>query len=89
VYAGHLADGIWSRTTPEVLEQAKDSVGAATAIAARQPELAQALQDAFMTGLHTASFMVGLLCVVGAALGAIALPGRVAHVPVEPEPVAA
>jgi hypothetical protein len=88
VYAGHLADGIWSRTSPDVLEQAKDSVGAATAIAARQPELAHALQDAFMSGLHTASFTVGLLCVVGAALGAVALPGRGTHTPEDtPAPV--
>ena len=37
VYAGRLADGVWSPTSPEVLEQAKDSVGAATSIAAGQP----------------------------------------------------
>ena len=34
VYAANLADGVWSRTPPGVLEQAQDSVGAATAIAA-------------------------------------------------------
>ena len=34
VYAAHLADGAWSRLPGDVLEQAKDSVGAATAIAA-------------------------------------------------------
>ena len=93
VYAAHLADGVWSRTSPEVLEQAKDSVGAATAVAAGQPAARQALQDAFMTGLHTSSFIVGLLCLVGAAIGAVALPGRGTHAPVEepavPEPVAA
>ena len=92
VYAAHLADGVWSQTAPEVLEQAKDSVGAATAMAAGQPELAQALQDAFMTGLHTSSLMVGLLCVVGAAIGAVALPGREVQATEEqpaPEPVAA
>jgi hypothetical protein len=81
VYAGRLADGIWSSTSPAVLEQAKDSVGAATAIAASQPQLAQALQDAFMAGLHTASLVVGLLCLVGAAIGLVALPGRGTHVP--------
>ena len=76
VYAGHLADGVWSQTAPGVLEQAKDSVGAATAVAAGQPQLAQSLQDAFMTGLHTSSLVVGLLCVAAAAIGAVALPGR-------------
>jgi hypothetical protein len=87
VYAGHLADGLWSRTSPEVLEQAKDSVGAATAVAAGQPHLAQALQDAFMAGLHTSSLVVGLLCLAAAAIGAVTLPGRGAHKPVE-EPAA-
>jgi EmrB/QacA subfamily drug resistance transporter len=93
VYAGHLAAGAWSGTSPDVLEQAKDSVGAATSMAARQPELLQAFEDAFMSGLHTASLVVGLLCVAGAVIGAIALPGRGAHapddVPAEPVPVPA
>ena len=93
VYAGHLAEGAWSRMPAGVLEQAQDSVGAATSIAAGQPQLAQALQDAFMTGLHTSSLVVGLLCIVGAVVGAVALPGRVTHVPDDapavPEPVAA
>jgi EmrB/QacA subfamily drug resistance transporter len=93
IYAAHLADGVWSQASPGVLEEAQDSVGAATAVAAGQPQLAQALQDAFMTGLHTSSLMVGLLCLVAAAIGAVALPGRGTHVPAEspavPEPVAA
>jgi hypothetical protein len=29
-----------------------------------------------MTGLHTSSLVVGLLCLLGAAVGAVALPGR-------------
>ena len=36
-----------------------------------------------MTGLHTSSLMVGLLCLVAAAIGAVALPGRGTHVPAE------
>ncbi len=93
VYAANLADGAWGGLPGDVLEQAKDSVGAATAISAGQPELVRALQDAFMTGLHTSSLVVGLLCLIGAAVGAVTLPGRVPHVPdeaeVEPERVAA
>ena len=81
VYAAALADGAWSGTSAQVLERAKDSVGAATSIAAGQPQLAQAFQDAFMSGLHTASLMVGLLCLVGAAIGVVALPGRGTHLP--------
>jgi predicted MFS family arabinose efflux permease len=83
VYAAHLAEGAWSQAGPEVLERAGDSVGAATTIAASRPELAQALQDAFMSGLHTASLMVGLLCIAGAVVGAFALPGRGTHVPAD------
>ena len=86
IYAAHLADGVWSQASPGVLEQAQDSVGAATAVAASQPQLAQALQDAFMTGLHTSSLMVGLLCLVAAAIGAVALPGRGTHVPTSRRP---
>jgi EmrB/QacA subfamily drug resistance transporter len=93
VYAANLADGAWSQTPADVLERAQDAVGAATAISAGQPELAQALQDAFMTGLHTASLMVGLLCLAGAVAGAFLLPGRGTHAPedapVEPVPVPA
>jgi EmrB/QacA subfamily drug resistance transporter len=76
VYAANLAEGAWGRLPADILAQAKDSVGAATAISAGQPALASALQDAFMTGLHTSSLVVGLLCLLGAAVGAVALPGR-------------
>jgi len=92
VYAARLADGAWSQVPGDVLEQAQDSVGAATAIAAGQPGLAQALQDSFMSGLHTSSLLVGLLCLAAAVVGAVALPGRGTQAPelepVEPEPVA-
>ena len=83
VYAGHLADGVWAQAGPGILAQAEDSVGTATAIAAARPELAHALQDAFMSGLHTASLTVGLLCLVAAAIGVVALPGRGTHAPDE------
>ncbi len=76
VYAANLAQGAWGRLPADILAQAKDSVGAATAISAGQPDLASALQDAFMTGLHTSSLVVGLLCLLGAAVGAVALSGR-------------
>ncbi|MEO6512612.1 MAG: MFS transporter [Nocardioides sp.] len=94
VYAANLADGAWGRLPADVLAQAKDSVGAATAISAGQPGLVSALQDAFMNGLHTSSLVVGLLCVAGAVVGAVTLPGRGTHVPDEDlvpttEPVAA
>ena len=37
VYAAHLADGAWGALPGDVLDQAKDSVGAATAISAGSP----------------------------------------------------
>jgi hypothetical protein len=80
VYGAHLA-GVWSRMPADAVARAKDSVGAATRIAAGQPELGRALRDAFMTGLHTSSLVVGLLCLAAAAIGAVALPGRRTHVP--------
>ena len=40
-----------------------------------------------MSGLHTSSLVVGLLCLAGAAAGAFALPGRVAPVVSEQPPV--
>jgi EmrB/QacA subfamily drug resistance transporter len=92
VYAANLADGAWSQVPADMLEQAKDSVGAATIMSAGQPALAQGLQDAFMTGLHTSSLMVGVLCLASALVGAFLLPGRGTHTPgatpAEPEPVA-
>ena len=91
VYAAQLADSAWGQAPADLLAAAQDSVGAATAIAASQPTLGPAFQDAFMSGLHTSSLLIGLLCLAGAVAGAIALPGRGVHVSAEPviEPVAA
>jgi EmrB/QacA subfamily drug resistance transporter len=83
VYAAHLADGAFGRTPASALHQAQDSVGAAHAIAAGSPALVDAVQDAFMVGLHTGCVLVGLLCLVGAAAVAVALPGRGFRAPLE------
>src|SRR4051794_7023504 len=83
VYGAHLADGAWSQAPADLLAQAQASVGGATIISADHPALAQGLQDAFMTGLHTSSLMVGLLCLVGALVGAFLLPGRNTPAPQE------
>jgi EmrB/QacA subfamily drug resistance transporter len=91
VYAAALRDGAWGQLPADVLARAEDSVGAATVIAGQQPELADAFRDAFMSGLHTGSLVIGLLCLAGAVVGAFALPGRGFHVPAEValEPAAA
>jgi hypothetical protein len=82
VYATHLADGLFGRLPSGTLTQAQDSVGAAMAITAGSPGLASAMQEAFMAGLHTSCVVIGVLCLVGALGATLALPGRLARVPV-------
>jgi EmrB/QacA subfamily drug resistance transporter len=83
VYAARLADGSYSALPEATLARAQDSVGVAGALAARSPELVSSMQDAFLAGLHAGSLVVGVLCLVGAAAAAIALPGREVQAPVE------
>ena len=56
-----------------MLAQAEDSVGTATAIAAARPELAQALQDAFMSGLRS-SLLIAAAVMLTALLAGLRLP---------------
>jgi EmrB/QacA subfamily drug resistance transporter len=76
VYARSLADGRFSRLPGHVLAQAQDSVGAALHIAAGDPRLGQALQDAFMDGFSTSCVVVRVICLVGAVGALFWLPGR-------------
>jgi hypothetical protein len=41
------------------------------------------VQDAFMAGLHTSSLVIGVLCLVGAVVAVLSLPGRVPPVVLE------
>ena len=78
MYAAHLADGAFGRLPAAALwPQAQDSVGAALAMAGREPRLLDALQDAFMSGLSTSCMVIGTLCLVGALGALVWLPGRV------------
>jgi hypothetical protein len=77
VYAAHLADGAFGRLPAGQLAAAQDSVGAAGALAARTPALVTSMQDAFLAGLHTASLMIGVLCLIAAVAAAVTLPGRI------------
>ncbi len=79
VYAASLADGDFGRLPGAALATAQDSVGAAQAISGSQPDLVTAVQDAFIAGLQTSSLVVGLVCLVGAAVAAVALPGRISN----------
>jgi hypothetical protein len=87
VYAAHLANGAFGRLPAGALASAQDSVGAARAIGLGSPELTDAMQQAFLSGLATASVVIGLLCLAGGAVAALTLPGRVAHPPVAVERV--
>jgi hypothetical protein len=49
---------------------------AAAAIAQGHPELVSAARDAFMDGMHAGSALVAVICLVGACVAAVALPGR-------------
>jgi EmrB/QacA subfamily drug resistance transporter len=77
VYAAHLADGLMARLPGAALEQAQESVGAGAAIAAGSPELTLALDEAFLAGLQASCVLVGVVCLVGAAAAAVALPSRI------------
>ena len=62
--------------SPDQIRAAEESVGVADALGAQVAGVTAAMEDAFMAGLGTASVVVGLLCLVGAAFSAIALPGN-------------
>ena len=76
VYGAALSGGAFDRLPEAAQDQARESVVAAAAIAQGQPELMAAARDAFMAGMHAGSALVAVLCLVGAAAAAIALPGR-------------
>jgi hypothetical protein len=86
VYAANLADGDFAKLPGGALAQAQDSVGAAQSMAGSAPDLVSAMQDAFMAGLHTSSLVVGVLCLVGAVVAVVALPGRVTPADAEVDP---
>jgi EmrB/QacA subfamily drug resistance transporter len=76
VYAARLADSAYADLPHTTLTKAQDSVGVAEALAARSPELVTSMHEAFLAGLHTGSVVIGVLCLLGAAAAAVALPGR-------------
>jgi EmrB/QacA subfamily drug resistance transporter len=76
VFAGNLAASTADRLPAGQLHQAQDSVAAAVAMSGGSPEMLQAVQDAFMAGLHTGCLLVAAVCLAGALAGLVALPGR-------------
>jgi EmrB/QacA subfamily drug resistance transporter len=80
LYAAHIADSAFTNLPPAAIQGAQHSVASAVATvrAAHSPAssaLTDALNAAFMHGLHVSCLVVALVCWVGAA-GALALPGR-------------
>jgi MFS family permease len=76
VFASRLSEGAFGRLPAASQEQAASSVNIAAAIAARSPQLTHALQNAFVSGLHTSCLTLAAICLVGSVAAAIALPGR-------------
>ncbi|KRF07709.1 hypothetical protein ASG88_02510 [Nocardioides sp. Soil777] len=76
LYAARLVEALDGRLPAGLLERAGDSVGFTDALAARSPEVAAAMDGAFMDGLSAACLLIGVLCLLGAAASWIALPGE-------------
>jgi len=76
VYGHHLATSAFAQLGAAPLRQATRSVDAAAQMAQASPQLGAALRSSFMSGLHTGSLVVGLLCLAAALAAVVALPGR-------------
>jgi EmrB/QacA subfamily drug resistance transporter len=76
LYGARLVELLEGRLPSEQLHAAEESVGVADAIGGQVAGVTAAMEDAFMTGLGTASLMIGLLCLAGAVFAAVALPGN-------------
>ena len=79
LYAGRLHDTVDGAGLPAQARSAIDSsvtAGVDVAARLRDPALADAVKDAFMTGMHAASWVAAAACLVAAAIVAVALPAR-------------
>jgi EmrB/QacA subfamily drug resistance transporter len=76
LYAARLVEQLDGRLPADQLAAAEESVGVADAIGAQVAGVTAAMEDAFMTGLGTASLVIGLLCLAGAVFSLVALPGN-------------
>lgn len=73
-YADSLISALRGRIDEGMLVQAADSVGLADALARQTPGVSHIVDAAFIDGLNLACIIVGALCLIGAALGFVALP---------------
>ncbi|KQP27568.1 MFS transporter [Aeromicrobium sp. Leaf272] len=74
-YADALRSALEGRVEGTVLDRAADSVGFADVAASQVPGLSAVVDASFLDGLELACVVVGVLCLVGAAAGLLALPG--------------
>lgn len=74
-YADSLVSSLRGRVGSGLLDQAGESVGFADALANQVPGLSEIVDASFIDGLNLACIVVGILCVVGAAIGFWSLPG--------------
>jgi hypothetical protein len=83
-YRSSLDDTV---TNPAALEPARESVGAAFAVAARtgDPSIVVDAQQAWIDGLQIGCWVAAGVCLIGAVLAAVWLPAHPV-VPAEPEP---
>jgi EmrB/QacA subfamily drug resistance transporter len=75
-YADALRGALEGRAPAAVLDRAAESVGYADAAARQVPGLSAIVDASFLDGLELACIVVGVLCLAGAALGLLALPGE-------------
>ena len=76
LYGDRLVALLDGRVDPSTLDEAAGSVGFTDALAARSPEVTAAMNDAFLDGLSAGCVVIGLLCLVGALVSLLALPGE-------------
>ncbi|RYJ06644.1 MAG: DHA2 family efflux MFS transporter permease subunit [Actinomycetales bacterium] len=74
-YSDSLISALDGRVPEKMLAEAADSVGFADALASRMPEISSVVDSSFIDGLNLACIIVGVLCLLGAAAGLVALPG--------------
>lgn len=75
-YADQLLAVIGGRVDDAIAEEAADSVGFAEVVASRVPGLEAVVDAAFLDGLALGCTVVGVLCLAGAAMAAVWLPGN-------------
>lgn len=75
-YAGKLLSLLGEKVDGATAAQAADSVGFAHALSAQVPGLRESVDVAFMDGFALACITSGALCLVGAVVAYVALPGK-------------